>query len=266
MGRFEDSIVPRLQHWKSILWSRLIAVVAGVYFFLGVIVFIRDELFNKHPEASAWHIIDLIPAWSLSTWIVILVATLLIFALEGSYRTLRKSLKSALTALGDEYEADLAAATAQLTDKESVIAELNQQLTTPKLVPEILMQLIEELPHPAPHALNVIAMLVGDEPNDVLIKLSLRIRNANRVKTTATCSVYIKDRFGAMHAAEQEPIPDIRQYVPLDLTGPIEYGIPHCGWLFCRIRDRSEARIVAGTLTVSVTDGNGVVSTTSHNT
>jgi hypothetical protein len=61
-------------------------------------------------------------------------------------------------------------------------------------------------------------------------------------------------------------IPNRLQHAPLDLQGPIEYGIPRTGWLFYQLRGKREKSIVAGKLVLSVTDGTGVVSEAIWNT
>lgn len=72
--------------WREGLWGRWIA---AVYFCISIFEFVRDEVWQPSNE-SKWRIINMIPHLTLSWWLFFLVAILLAWTFEASFRSAEK--------------------------------------------------------------------------------------------------------------------------------------------------------------------------------
>ena len=138
--------------------------------------------------------------------------------------------------------------------------ELQRKLVEPKIVPEIMKYELEEVARPASIIENF------SPPNkDTIAKLAIRLKNEQRQSATIQqCDLSVQARSpGITYFSRNELIHDVQNYVQLKLDSPIEYAIPHSGWLFFRFERRKKEDLIAGELELSVTDGTGKVSTAS---
>jgi hypothetical protein len=151
----------------------------------------------------------------------------------------------------------------ELTVLKAQIADLQEQLQAPRLLPKITDHHLQEIPH-LNHDLAAqlgFTTLTGVADSDVAIYVAVRIRNAHRVPTIATFDLEVRDRQGSVYRTELQPNPERRRYPDIDLAAPIDYACPRAGWHYCVLRNKRRLQIVGGRLVLSVTDGNGVVST-----
>lgn len=92
------AISGRLTHWKSILATPLVAIISASYAVLGALTWGREELVRRSPGVAVWHVVDLLPHWSVWLWTSGALFIGMALILEGSYR--RK--KSAEASHGQE--------------------------------------------------------------------------------------------------------------------------------------------------------------------
>src|SRR5207245_4798613 len=78
------SVSARFRHWRA-LFGPFGVVIGSVYFVVGVLTFIRDNLLPPETRAT-WDTFKLLPHWPMSWWLVVGLLTLLISLLEASYR------------------------------------------------------------------------------------------------------------------------------------------------------------------------------------
>ncbi len=85
----------RILVWKKVIWGRTTAVFTGLWFLIGLILFIRDELLPPEYQEK-WRILKLIPDWSWYFWIILGLVVVLGIVLEGAYREI-ESLNNQLS-------------------------------------------------------------------------------------------------------------------------------------------------------------------------
>lgn len=80
----------RIDHFKSLwsenLWGKWGTAVWGI---LGIFIFVRDEIWQPDLE-NKWKLINLVPEFSLTVWLILSLIILLFWIYEASYRTLVK--------------------------------------------------------------------------------------------------------------------------------------------------------------------------------
>ena len=86
MRELPAGIASRWAHFKPIVLRPGMAILIGVYSFLALITWVRDELVKHSPGEAVKHVSDLLPPWSPWVWTLLGLASLIVLILEGSYR------------------------------------------------------------------------------------------------------------------------------------------------------------------------------------
>ncbi len=85
--RLQLALTRRYAHGRAVLWRPLVAFLGVPWAVLGVLTWIRSELLPL--PYRDWFMLRWLPSWSLSTWVIIALALLLLVLFEGSYRVRR---------------------------------------------------------------------------------------------------------------------------------------------------------------------------------
>lgn len=93
----------RIEHLYSALilpvWTW---IIVGGFVVISVLTWVRDE-FLSFEQREAWRIPEILPHWSLTTWLICLLIVTLIVLFEGSYR-LAARLNKRITSIAAEVE------------------------------------------------------------------------------------------------------------------------------------------------------------------
>lgn len=88
----QRQISERLASWKEIFWGKAVGIAAAFWLILGAWDLFKSEFLPE--QYQSWTVVKLTPHLSWRTWIILLLATLLLVSLEGAHAAMQKRDKA----------------------------------------------------------------------------------------------------------------------------------------------------------------------------